>query len=446
MICLTSYSQLIKAALVDDPIKWRALPDGCIQSDFLNSYCAALLGRDARRQGLNIYDIDTQVRVQKTILAPEPYPFEKPFYFQYPPTIFVAAVPLANLPMGQAWVLYWIMGLALSAASLWLLLSSVKASKAECWLATLGLFSSYPILESCRMGQPAFCLLPVLTAIWLLLTARNFFFAGLATALFTFKIQYLIPVVVAGLALGKLRYLLGCSLGFIVIFTLCVMQLGWANVMNFPQALRMETSSSIVGVQAWAMQNFRGQLFMLRGRIPEDLLSHILVLVFFAVIVVTVGIMWWRGRNKSESDLRIYASITTILMLLASPHTHAHDYVIAIIPFIWLWKASKDAYPGWQSSSLKWLFLMFPLISWIMWWRQLIVFSPVKVTVWRCLTGLLPLLYSLGLWGYADQMESTLTQLLTIPIHIFAAIEPYVLWMLPMLWLGFREARKRNTV
>lgn len=442
-ICAVSYEQLIKASASSEAFPWRTFHRGTIQADFLNVYTMGLLGRDARSQNLNIYDSATQVRVLSQAVAPEPYPFDKPFYIYYPPSIFLADIPLTMFRIGPSWVVFWTTAMFLCSGSLWMLLRTVRFRRDEVLFVVVGFFSCFPTISSCESGQPSLWLLPVLLAIWLALTRRRFLVAGLATALYALKIQYLPAVVVAGLAFAGWRYLLGTGIGFFALVMACGLQLGWQNVLGFPRAISLEPSSAIAGVQVFMMQNFRGQIYMLRGRSPEDAFSSALVIGLYLTTLLFIAWLWYQARkhNWNEKQLQLCASITTMLMLLSSLHTHAHDFVLLAISSVWLWQFGRSWQPSKCRTALKWLLLVFPLFSWVMQWRFDITIAPLKTIVWELLNWSFPLLYSLGLWDYAQKLEGPLNVWLYWPVQLLAALEPYVVWLFLILLLVHRLVR-----
>jgi hypothetical protein len=429
-VSLPHYARLIEVSSSGATIPWKGIAGIPVSIDFVNIYCQGILGRDARRDHINIYDNEIQVKTFSVAIAPEPNPNlgKTPFYMYMPPPYWVIPIPLTVLSIGQAWVFSWILGLALSLASLWYLLRTINAGRDEITFVMVGLLAAYPTLWSCWTGQPTLWVLANLVLIWALLIDRRYLLAGLATAVFTLKIQYTIPVIVAGLCLGRLRYLYGCAAGMTCALVICIYQLGLDNVLRFPGAISREPTGTISGVQVWFMQTLRGQLYLLRGRAPEDMVSTIVTVGGFILANCFIGYLWWHARRDDREQLRLIASLTTLLMLVVSLHTHFYDYVLIAIPAVWLWGMLRTQ----QSTSLSYvlacLLALFPLFSWIMQWR--IAFqSPPSPVIGQLITWLSPILYSIGI----DPLQllrnkQILTQCLSPALAILSASQLYFLW------------------
>lgn len=116
------------------------------------------------------------------------------------------------------------------------------------------------------------------------------------------------------------------------------------------------------------MQNLRGELCLLLGN--DGTLVHIASLAFLVASVVWVIVLWrkhsWSVEN-SDRLFKIKASITTLLLLISSPHTHKHDYVLAVVPAVWLWDSlvmSQDS-PQRLRKICKAMIMAIPVASWI---------------------------------------------------------------------------------
>ncbi|MBS1999230.1 MAG: hypothetical protein JSS86_23045, partial [Cyanobacteria bacterium SZAS LIN-2] len=125
------------------------------------------------------------------------------------------------------------------------------------------------------------------------------------------------------------------------------------------------------GVAAEQMQNVRGNLTLLLG--GDNSLVHLLSIGAFALGMAALIFLWWRARRKGldttttegASKFRMLASISTIIMLVLSPHCHMQDYLALVIPCIWLWFECADKAQDLPvMKMLRRLVLSFPILGW----------------------------------------------------------------------------------
>lgn len=341
-------------------------------NDFVNHYNAANMASECLKgHHVDIYDPVVQSLAVAALTAPV-VP-ELSFYFQYPPQFFALALPMAGLGLVKAWFLWSAVALVLVSSSLWFISKEFADAKFSRAFLFVGFFASFPSWLSFELGQTSLYQVPFLIAFWLLLSEKRYFSAGLESALLLVKLQY-VPVIVAlGVMIGRLRYSAGLLLSSASLAGLTIFVVGMQNVLSYPKALlHGETSANVSGVAAIEMQNLRGELILLLGR--EDRFVHIAALAFFAAAVLLVCSLWFWGypalqRIKGRAEnfaFEICAALSTIAMLLASPHTHTQDYVCVVISCVFLF----HAFDLWNAQSkrmkfLRFLILSFPFLSWV---------------------------------------------------------------------------------
>jgi hypothetical protein len=197
------------------------------------------------------------------------------------------------------------------------------------------------------------------------------------------KLQYAPILFITGCFLGGLRFFAGYSLMGLIYLIGCVAVLGLDNVLHYPEALKMGEISGgqITGVSPESQQNLRGQLVILTGN--DGGVVHLVVVAVWAVATLYTAFLWWKYRAKAalqnDDDRRrmfmILASITMLLQLVTSPHTHKQDYIFVTLPAIWLiynvvgnYPIGEAAMPGVRNKNLilaiRYLLLGFPILSW----------------------------------------------------------------------------------
>jgi hypothetical protein len=181
-----------------------------------------------------------------------------------------------------------------------------------------------------------------------------------------------------------------------LLFALALKTVGLSNITSYPQAvLRIDAGKNVSGVCPELMQNLRGALVLVTQ--ADDQLVHIGAIVFLAIVIVSGASLFLKRSTKTQTldrDFQIKASVCSLLMLIASPHTHVQDYLLATIPALWLWQVVADR----KAPLLKALILSFPVMSWL--------FFVLR------------------------------------PLFMLARIQPYFIWALLVIYLALRELRK----
>jgi hypothetical protein len=351
-------------------------------SDFVNVYNSACLAAACLKGQTDIYSPALQAAFAAKLTAPV-VP-EHPFYLQYPPFLFSLVSPLAFFDMLGAWLVWCGLGLiALLGSCVYLMraASTAAATDSKSSGATIPRFTfaflliataaSYPAWVSVRLGQTSLLLVPGLVAFWLACRRKHYFLAGLASGVALVKLQYLPPIFMIGFILGTGHYLLGFLTIALLLTALSYFIVGADNIMRFPHALLSgESGKDVTGVAADQMQNLRGNLTLFLG--ADNPIVPVVSLLVFAATLLALLILWWHYKKSTipaplkERAFRVLAAVSTLLMLISSPHCHTQDYLALVVPCYWLW-FELDKNPDTTSKSdkfLKQLILFFPLIGW----------------------------------------------------------------------------------
>ena len=366
-------------------------------SDFVNLYNGATLAEACQREKIDIYSPVVQAEYEKKLTAP--VVAEQPFYFQYPPFFFALVRPLAAFSITTAWFLWCATGMALLVGCAIYLKKAADFSsgKFTLYFIIIATLAAFPTWLSVKLGQTSMLLVPGLVAFWLLSQKRRFFLAGLAAGVVLIKLQYLPPIFIIGFLLGSWPFLGGFFTIGVILLLLSIFTVGIENTMRFPQALLSgESGKGVSGVAAEQMQNLRGMLTLSLG--PDNPMVPIISIAFFALALIALFWMWWRVHKEdmtsgpAASRFRILASISTLLMLISSFHSHIQDYLLLVLPCIWLWfeiqKRQGDQVNGKEKFRLlRSLIILFPLLGWPF-FVLLIFFQLAKIEpffIWACL-------------------------------------------------------------
>jgi hypothetical protein len=335
-------------------------------SDFVSVYNAAFLAKQCLTSPVHIYDFAVQNNSMEQLIAP--VKAELPFYFQYPPQFFLIVLTLAYFSLPVAYGIWTIAGLIFSLSALWM----INAGKLKTLFAksffVVAFLSSFPAWLSFRLGQPSLLILFAMAAFWCFLERRKYYQAGFASVIAAIKLQYFPVIAVVGCLNGKWRYLSGLIFGSLLLFALSAKALTIENVLYYPRALfQGETTHALSGVAPEEMQNLRGALTLLK--VIDHHWIALASMVAMAGALVFIAWLWWKEYprlSKSEEDaFFIIASLTVLIALAFSPHTHRHDYVQAVMPCFWLWQWTNKTERSKSVTLLRAMIISFPVLSWI---------------------------------------------------------------------------------
>jgi hypothetical protein len=334
-------------------------------SDFVNIYNAAVLAKRCGVEPISIYS--AQVQAESAAKLTDPVRAEQPFYLQVPPYFFTLVRPLAEVSILQAWFI-WSIGsvVALFFALKSLIFPTIEGRFSRA-VAVLAVFAAFPEWEGIRSGNTSLWLAPGVILMWCTILRRPVV-SAFASTVSLIKIQYLPILALCGMILGKTRFVVTLASSAVILLIASIATVGLDNVFAFPMALlNGERSSQLSGVAPKDMQNLRGELVLLTG--SDGTLVHVISLAALFAVLVAVCFLWLRRPQSSanDADFKLRASITTLLLLIASPHTHKHDYVIAIVPAIWLWNlcTTKPEIPSRLRTCIQGAIISFPILSWI---------------------------------------------------------------------------------
>ncbi len=333
-------------------------------SDFINVYGAGVLARDCLSSPVKIYDREVQDKLQRKLVAPvEP---ERTFYNQYPPLMFVVFIPLSIMSMTNAYVAWTLFSAVVAQLTLHFSVLKLFKSPFAKLTAASAFFGAYPVWLSFRLGQTSLFLFPVLVAFLMLLKQKRFVQAGVVASLVMLKLQYFPMVLAVGFAAGGLKFLASIIVSSLVLVGVCTLVVGWQNILAFPHAiLSHEVSDKVVGVAAESMQNIRGMLVLVMG--GDTNMVHYIAGACALLAVITMFFVWKRCSVKDPLRFDMLASITILVMLLTSPHTHTQDYMIAMLPCAWMFLIAdrSELVNRKRGMFLKTLVISFTIVSWI---------------------------------------------------------------------------------
>jgi hypothetical protein len=266
----------------------------------------------------------------------------KALTFIYPPFFAVLMKPLTFFSYGVAYELWNIFAVLVTIASIWMSsnLGGIRLEANMALILLVGLFSFSPFFQELEVGQISSALLFLCTSgVWL--CARRWE----GSSAFCFALATMIkitPIVVVPLFVIHRRWkwlaVYGC---WMVCFTaISVWQAGWPAHQQFLHSVMPSLSCGITTIGNVSVMSFVQELFL--GYVPMDwhlsalpplacIASKLVSFVVFGLLVVRFYFYRW------ERDLVRHLTLILLLSLSIAPITWMHHYVIALLPFLYLW-------------------------------------------------------------------------------------------------------------
>jgi len=362
LLCWAVQAYLLVGQYMQEGTLFARIEDGRPYiSDFAMFYSMGNLADQCMRQHVNVYDPDIQAATERIFTAP--VVAEVPFICPYPPWFFSLLLPFSRLPMAYAFLLWDGLGIICAIAAIRLLAFDFHQSTFSRAFILAAFCASFPTWICLRLGQTSMFIFAALGAFWWLIAQRRSFLAGLAVGAITLKVQYLPLPFLIGLILDRFKFLLGFVTVTALLLASALVTVGWSNIVSYPQAVwSIDGARNVSGVAPEVMQNLRGMLVLIMQ--SDGHLVHMIVVLFLLIVLGVGSALFFRHSPKdfaNDPDFKIKASICSLLMLIASPHTHVQDYVVATIPALWLWEVTATR----KAPALRALILSFPVVSWI---------------------------------------------------------------------------------
>lgn len=321
---------LISLALVY-PLLWLKMladPTQHTGADFIAFYAA---GRIANQEGPSqAYDLNLQKKYQEGVVQRE-IELQETFPYIHPPFVIPLAQITSNADYLKSFQRWAVLMLLIFAAGIPFLVAPVKKflSQLQAVVFAAGAFLFFPIFQSLLLGQDnAIIFLGLSLLVWGILTKKDWA-AGLGLSLATvrphFALFLLLPF------LFQRRAIFGWFLLF--AFALILFSFGVVGTDGLKSFLHILTVSGSGEGYRTSEENMVNLIGLLRRLFP--FLSAALIRsvgwAFYGLAFFSMGVYFWRNHTSLSVD---EISLAVIAALFFSPHTHAQDLVLLIVPII----------------------------------------------------------------------------------------------------------------
>jgi hypothetical protein len=270
----------------------------------------------------------------------------------HPPTSVLLALPFAFLDHSDAFLAWALLSLAALALSLWIVVRQLGI-RFTAWsllpLVTLLLICS-PFRQHMNQGQINLILLPLITGAWAAERSGRpgwaGVFLGLATAIKLFPgflfVYYLLR--------GRWKVLWAGALSFLAVTGLTVAVLGVGTYHEYVVNVLPEVGHFRDFWLNASLPGLWSKLFDAphNDEIPlmhsPELEAALTALSCLAVLAVFTWVVW-RARSPAEYDVTF--GLALVAMLLVSPITWDHYFLLLLVPLAVLWVRLPDG-PWWR--------------------------------------------------------------------------------------------------
>lgn len=287
----------------------------------------------------------------------------------HPPVSVLLALPLTGFDYSLAHSLWNVLSLAAFGGSIGLIVRGLKIEiEPRLGIVLVLVLLSWPMVHQLHHGQLNLVLLLLLTGAWWADRSERPIWAGtwlgMATAIKFFPGLLFLYLVFR----RRWQALAASMLSLAVCSATALAILG-------PEAFRDYGKEVLPAVAQWRSDPANCSLpglcnklfnpgtknFRIEPHFHSPLLASSLTAICYAIVLLPVARATWRARSREEGD-RAFA-LTLTAMLLLSPITWDHYFLLLMLPLALLWKQLPPPGPA------RWALLGIVALMWIQHWR-----------------------------------------------------------------------------
>ena len=312
---------------------WIGALGQVIGGDFIMFYSTGEIYRS--NPGL-IYDYDTQVSTQQSLVSPTSLPGYNPF--MNPPFVAPMYSLLTYLPLPWSMVIWTVLAFFCVIASAWLLIkllpSGLLSSGFNFQQLAIITLSFFPFIEGVQSGQNHWLTLFLITGLILATVREKWYLAGVMAGLLIYKPQFIVGFIVLWLVWRNLKAIFSFGLVaalWVGIFTLIN---GFEPFQTYSQLSKaFMLLPYISGFPRYLLVTFYGFTTSL---LPQSAQSALYWLSQILFVLSLLGLAWlaYKLYHRPMAG-RTPALVAALLVpLLATPYALLHDLLILIPGFV----------------------------------------------------------------------------------------------------------------
>jgi len=282
--------------------------------DFSAFYRTAVMARSGQLH--NLYDADTQVLFDRNVFPSlQRYP---PYFFYHPPYEVPLLLPLAFMSYQAAFWLWTAFSFLLLAVSGYVLESEFQELRRVSGIPlALLVLTCFPVIMIFLQGQDSALLLLLVALAFRQLERDRDVSCGILLGLALFKFQFIVPLIVILAFHRRWKLILAFLATAAATLGVSWMLVGTSGLRLYWQLLGNHTPEMV-----WRMPNLRGLVESFGG---SPTLS----------VALSLCLVLWCGWTVARMEAGGFP-LATLCAVLVSYHGHVYDYVLLVIPVLWI--------------------------------------------------------------------------------------------------------------
>src|SRR5882724_3373892 len=282
--------------------------------DFSAFYRTAVMARSGQLH--NLYDADTQVLFDRNVFPSlQRYP---PYFFYHPPYEVPLLLPLAFVSYPGAFWLWTAFSFLLLVVSGYVLESEFQELRRVSGIPlALLVLTCFPAIMIFLQGQDSALLLLLAALGFRQFERKRDVACGILLGLALFKFQFIVPLVFILAFRRRLKLISAFLATAAAVLSVSWMLVGTSGLRLYWQLLGNHTPEMV-----WRMPNVRGLVESLGG--PPTL-----------SVALSLCLVLWCGLTVARMESGAFP-LAILCAVLVSYHSHVYDYVLLVIPVLWI--------------------------------------------------------------------------------------------------------------
>jgi len=282
--------------------------------DFSAFYRTAIMARSGQLH--NLYDADTQALFDRNVFPSlQRYP---PYFFYHPPYEVPLLLPLAFMSYQTAFWLWTAFSFLLLVVSGYVLESEFQEVRRAFGIpVALLVLACFPAIMVFLRGQDSALLLLLVALASRQFERKQDASCGILLGLALFKFQFIAPLVVILAFRRRLKLISAFLATAAAVLGASWMLVGTSGLRLYWQLLANHTPEMV-----WRMPNVRGLVESLGG---SPTLS----------VALSLCLVLWCGLTVARMESGAFP-LAILCAVLVSYHGHVYDYVLLVIPVLWI--------------------------------------------------------------------------------------------------------------
>jgi len=319
---LTGAASVVGVFVFTNPVKFY--------EDFCRYYLIGKLATGPSR--LSFYSL--QVQAQTLIDFWNGPKFPTSLAFNTPPIVIPFVAILSLFELNVAYLIWSFFNAGLLLLGIWLIMSTRPIAANKLIMLALifaGALASVPGATNAAEGQAAGIICGLIAIFFWAFQQKRHIICGITLGLIIFKFQYLPFLLVPVLIGRRWQTFLIMAITDVLLFLATTLAIGLPNILSYPAfVLKIESDPNYIGlIDPTSMTNLKG---LIDALYPALGLKFSFVLLGVALIALA---KIWFDTNKRKDAFPWAVSLTVIIALMFSPHTHNYDNILLVIPFLY---------------------------------------------------------------------------------------------------------------